>query len=193
MERKYLLLFALLIAIGVGLLVILWTEMAQPRDAAEKPVVEVIPSPMAPADDLDSKMDRPKPDPRRNSNLPPSLLDQLNSPDTSPKNDVRLLAMLFADYASVFKRVPLGMHQEIVAALRGDNPRSIAYIPDGHPAVSSDDEIVDRWGKPFFFHVISRNAIEIISAGPDGELFTGDDIRDVPPHASVEPDLSMHP
>ena len=42
-----------------------------------------------------------------------------------------------------------------------------------------------------FFHVISSNAVEIISAGPDRELFTDDDIRDVPPHATVEPNLSM--
>ena len=59
--------------------------------------------------------------------------------------------------------------------------------------MSLDNEILDRWGKPFFFHVISKNAVEIISAGPDGELFTSDDIRDLPPHASVEPGLSMHP
>lgn len=99
--------------------------------------------------------------------------------------------LYFSDYTSVFKRVLLGMHQEIVAALRGDNPRSIQYIPEGQPAVNANDEITDRWNKPFFFHVISSNAVEIISAGPARELFTDDDIRDVPPHATVEPSLSM--
>ena len=118
-------------------------------------------------------------------------LDDLGSPHTTPANDVRLLALLLSGYASVFRRVPLGMHQEIVAALRGDNSRSIQYIPEGHPAVNANNEITDRWNKPFFFHVISSNAVEIISAGPDRVVFTDDDIRDVPPHATVEPSLSM--
>jgi hypothetical protein len=143
---------------------------------------------------VDSDLTRPESDPhRRRPGLEPSPLDQLNNPDTTPQDDVRLLALLFSDYSSVFKRVPLGMHTEIVAALKGDNPRSISYIPDGHPAVNARGEIEDRWDRAYFFHVISRNAVEIISAGPDGELFTGDDIRDVPPHASVEPELTMHP
>lgn len=140
----------------------------------------------------DSEIDRPESQPgRRSSNLPPSPLDNLRHPDKTSEDDVRLLALLFSDYASVFKRVPLGMHTEIVAAFQGDNPRNIRYIPEGHPAVNANNQIVDRWNKPFFFHVISKHAVEIISAGPDGELFTADDIRNVPPHASVEPDAGL--
>lgn len=124
--------------------------------------------------------------------LPPSILDDLNSAKTTPANDMRLLATLFHDYASVLKGMPFGMHEEIVSALQGDNPRAIAFIPPGHPAVNADGKIIDRWGEPYFFHVISSRAVEIISAGPDGQLFTQDDIRDVPPHASVEP-LALAP
>ena len=140
----------------------------------------------------DSEIARPESQPgRQSAHLPPSPLDKLRHPDTTPEDDIRLLALLFSDYSSVFKRVPLGMHTEIVAAFQGDNPRNIRYIPEGHPAVNSENQTVDRWDRPFFFHVISKNAVEIISAGPDGELFTKDDIRDTPPHASVEPDAGL--
>ena len=190
MRRKLPIVLCLVFA-AIAVKLLLRPDTAGP-DGAGTASSEV--APPAQAVVADSEIARPQPDPRRrNSKRPPSPLDQLNHPDTTPENDVRLLALLFADYASVFKRVPLGMHQEIVAALQGDNPRSISYIPEGHPAVNAEKEIVDRWDRPFFFHVISRNAVEIISAGPDRELFTADDIRDTPPHASVEPGLSMNP
>ena len=188
MQRKPLIYGTLLIAVGVGMLLLLWKELDKqplPRMTKLEPTKHV-----AHVDDSD--VGRPRDDPhQRNPNLPPSLLDNLNNPTTTPENDVRLLATVFADYASVFKRVPLGMHQEIVDSLQGKNPRAIRYIPEGHPAVSASSEIVDRWGKPFFFHVISKDAMEIISAGPDGLLFTEDDVRNAPPQASVEPDLAM--
>jgi len=148
--------------------------------------------PLAESTVQDSEVARPESQPgQRLANLPPSPLDDLRHPDKTGEDDVRLLALLFSDYTSVFKRVPLGMHTEIVAAFQGDNPRNIRYIPEGHPAVNDKSQIVDRWDRPFFFHVISKNAVEIISAGRDGELFTADDIRNMPPHASVEPDAGL--
>ena len=144
-----------------------------------------------PADE-DAKVARPLPGAeQRVAHLPPSPLDRLGPPEATAEDDVRLLAMLFADYASVFKQVPLGMHTEIVSAFRGDNPRKIQYIPEGHPAVDSAGQIVDRWDEPYFFHVISKDAVEIISSGADRLLFTEDDIRYRPPNASVEPEIDL--
>ncbi|MFT5189734.1 MAG: hypothetical protein ACI9DF_000839 [Verrucomicrobiales bacterium] len=188
MKRKPLILLALLLVVGIAMLGVLWKEMIRPEIEENTTASEAEGLTYQSISTDDSEVIRPESDPcRRNPDLPPSLLDDLNSMETVPQNDVRLLGMLFADYASVFKRMPLGIHQEIVAALNGDNPRSIAYIPEGHPAVSVDNEIIDRWGKPFFFHVISKSAVEIISAGPEGAFFTDDDIRDAPPNAAVEP------
>lgn len=140
----------------------------------------------------DRDVPRPVATPRTGrGGLPASPLDQLGAAGGSAEGDVRVLAMLFDDYRSVFKRMPLGTHEEIVGALRGENPRGIAYIPEGHPAVNGDGVIADRWGRAYFFHVISRSAMEIISAGPDGELFTDDDVRFVPPGAAVEPAIEV--
>ncbi|MFN7562515.1 MAG: hypothetical protein ACK5TH_12100, partial [Prosthecobacter sp.] len=34
-----------------------------------------------------------------------------------------------------------------------------------------------RWGSPFFFHVRDRSRIDLRSAGPDGEMWTTDDLH----------------
>ena len=39
-----------------------------------------------------------------------------------------------------------------------------------------DGELVDRWGTPYFFHSVSAEKMEIVSAGPDKELWTDDDV-----------------
>jgi len=35
--------------------------------------------------------------------------------------------------------------------------------------------LIDRWGTPYFFHVLSNTGMEIRSAGQDGEFYTEDD------------------
>jgi hypothetical protein len=36
---------------------------------------------------------------------------------------------------------------------------------------------VDRWGEPLYFHAISRDRLEIRSAGPDKIMWTPDDVQ----------------
>ncbi len=184
----------LLLVLGI---VLLWhaQETLAPQTVVAPRSTAPTAADSSPASDATDDQSVPRPEGTLSAEgppLPPSILDDLNSAKTTPANDMRLLATLFHDYASVLKGMPFGMHEEIVSALQGDNPRAIAFIPPGHPAVNADGKIIDRWGAPYFFHVISSRAVEIISAGPDGQLFTQDDIRDVPPHASVEP-LALAP
>ena len=37
-------------------------------------------------------------------------------------------------------------------------------------------ELIDRWGTPFFFHQLSREFMQVRSAGPDRRHFTADDV-----------------
>ena len=91
--------------------------VAQSRSATENPSPREALKSDSPND---NGVERPARDPfAKDPNLPESLLDDLNRPELPPENDVRLLSMLFSDYRSVFKRMPLGMHQEIVATLQG--------------------------------------------------------------------------
>ncbi len=71
---------------------------------------------------------------------------------------------------------PVGQNEDIVAAVLGDNPKRAAYLPADSPAIK-DGRLLDPWGTPYWFHPVSRNRMEIRSAGPDRELFTNDDLK----------------
>ncbi|MDQ8197244.1 hypothetical protein QEH56_03750 [Pelagicoccus enzymogenes] len=105
-----------------------------------------------------------------------NALAQLNDPSHEPQTDIRIIEHLFGQVRTVFHELPSGDHQEIVAFLRGKNPRAIEYLPADDPNLNDEGEIVDRWGTPFFFHALSRHRIEVRSAGPDQIHWSGDDI-----------------
>lgn len=101
----------------------------------------------------------------------------LHRKDTTPDEDLAVLQMLLDEYRRVLREGPTGENAEIVAALTGANPRGVALIASDHPAIQADGQLVDRWGTPYFFHALSGQEMEIISAGPDQTLGTADDIR----------------
>ena len=83
----------------------------------------------------------------------------------------------FRQYAAKYGGNPVGDNAEITAALRGANPRQSVFLSstDGL-RVNSEGQSVDSWGSPYFFHQLSRTAIEIRSAGPDRRMWTTDDL-----------------
>ena len=84
---------------------------------------------------------------------------------------------LLAHFRERFGGVPAGEdNAAVVNALTGNNPARLAFLPPDDPAINARGELTDRWGTPFFFHLLSREAVEIRSAGPDGEMYTGDDL-----------------
>lgn len=104
-------------------------------------------------------------------------IEQLNSPATSIRDDLILLSNVFASWQTLFPQDgnPWGDNRDITAALSGQNPRRVALIPPGHPAISRDGELLDRWGTPMLFHQLSGTAMEMRSAGPDRVFYTADD------------------
>ncbi len=105
-----------------------------------------------------------------------SALVQLNNPNTTPQTDILVIEHLLNQVHTVFHELPTGEHEEIVAFLRGANPRGIQYIPDDDPNLNDEGKIIDRWGTPYFFHTLSRHRIEVRSAGPDQLHWSEDDI-----------------
>ena len=100
----------------------------------------------------------------------------LHAESGSGDEDNDIVNNLFYDFRKYFQQGnPVGMNEDITAALLGDNPQGLAFLPPDHPAIQ-DGQIVDRWGTPFWFHSASSNVMEIRSAGPDRKLFTGDDV-----------------
>jgi hypothetical protein len=81
---------------------------------------------------------------------------------------------MLRDYRSALGENPVGSNKEITKALLGSNSRN-AHFFIAEAKVNSDQQLVDRWDHPYFFHQLSRKQIEIRSAGPDGRMWTADD------------------
>ena len=83
---------------------------------------------------------------------------------------------MVTDYHTLTGENPVGTNAEIMAALMGKNPRQAVLGPPDGVSLNSKGELVDGWGTPYFFHQLSRDVMEIHSAGPDKIMGTADDI-----------------
>ena len=72
---------------------------------------------------------------------------------------------------------PLSANEDWSGALLGLNPAHERFLPREHRALNGRGQLVDRWGAPLFFHSVARGQYAIRSAGPDGKLWTDDDIQ----------------
>lgn len=107
---------------------------------------------------------------------------ELNGADQPPEHDLEILDEVLSEYRRVFgQNPPGGLNAEITAALRGANPRRLAVLPPDLGALNTSGELVDRWNTPYYFHPVSRTVMEVLSAGPDQQLWTSDDIGTLTP------------
>ncbi len=98
-------------------------------------------------------------------------------PPMDPETVVGNMRIAIINYGSMFKGNPVGTNPEITAALNGGNPKEVKFIKeDSGLRINGRGELVDYWGTPFFFHQISGTEMEIRSAGPDGKMWTADDV-----------------
>ena len=95
----------------------------------------------------------------------------------SPGEDLEVVSQILLQYRVLYRENPVGVENfEFTAALTGDNPQRINFIDPKSPALSSNNEMVDRWGSPFVFHPLSGTNMELRSLGPDKTLWTEDDL-----------------
>ena len=103
---------------------------------------------------------------------------QLHRDDSDATEDLAILRDLLGYYRRIYGANPEGgLNFEIVADLAGDNERKLAVLPPDHPSLNQEGELLDRWGTPYWFHPVSRDLMEIVSAGPDKNLWTEDDVQ----------------
>ena len=94
-----------------------------------------------------------------------------------PEREAVVLHGVLEAYRREFGSFPAGNeNSHFLNALAGVNPGGLVIFPHGHPRVSAGGELLDAWGHPFHFHPLSRDHLEVRSAGPDGILFTDDDL-----------------
>lgn len=93
-----------------------------------------------------------------------------------PAGALQAVEQLLYFYRQGLGENPTGQNEDIVAAMLGENPKRAAYLPANSPAIK-DGKLLDPWGTPYWFHPVSRDRMEVRSAGPDRELFTSDDLQ----------------
>jgi hypothetical protein len=108
--------------------------------------------------------------PARLAPLPPELA---SLPSATILDNMRTT---FRQYRDRFGGNPVGTNPEITRALQGENPKQINFLKDDGNRVNGNGELVDPWGTPYFFHQLSAKEMEIRSAGPDGKMWTEDDV-----------------
>ena len=119
------------------------------------------PAPPRAAESVGSAPDAPVPNPSR--------------ADSASINALRVRRMV-TDYHTLTGENPVGTNAEIMAAVMGKNPRQAILGPPDGVSLNPQGELVDEWGTPYFFHQLSRDVMEIHSAGPDKIMGTADDV-----------------
>ena len=104
----------------------------------------------------------------------PRAIEFTNFP---PETVLENLRSVFHSYASELGGNPTGTNPEITAALKGENPKQTNFLKEEEgQRVNDKGELIDPWGTPYFFHALSGKEMEIHSAGPDGVMWTADDL-----------------
>ena len=109
--------------------------------------------------------------------IPPPAPGTVPSPEsTEAANDLDAVRRMFGDFRTRMGGNPVGTNAEIMKALMGNNPAQMRLGPPEGQRISANGELLDRWGTPYFFHQLSKDSMEIRSAGPDAQLWTADDL-----------------
>jgi len=105
------------------------------------------------------------------------LTSGLHSEEIDPAEDIAILQQVLHVYRQAHGANPEGGENGAIAErLLGRNGKRVRFLPEAFPWLNDSGELVDRWGTPYFFHPLSGEEMEIVSAGPDRELWTGDDV-----------------
>jgi hypothetical protein len=120
----------------------------------------------------------PKPEAPRETLILPVAENaaSLNSPETTAEEDIATLDFLISSFRKHEGGNPVGENDEITAALLGRNPKGLGYLRKDRAYIDPSGRLIDRWGTPYFFHAVSGDEMEVVSAGPDLRHHTADDI-----------------
>jgi hypothetical protein len=95
----------------------------------------------------------------------------------SPAIVLENMSRAVRQYGAMFGGNPVGTNPEITSQLSGANPKHLNFLnAEAGMRVNENGELVDPWGRPYFFHQLSAHEMEIRSAGADGRLWTPDDL-----------------
>lgn len=90
--------------------------------------------------------------------------------------DLDKISLMLRDYHTLAGENPVGTNGEIMQAIMGGNPKGAQLGPPEGQSLNENGELIDRWGTPYFFHQLSKDLMEIHSAGPDRRMGNEDDL-----------------
>lgn len=94
-----------------------------------------------------------------------------------PEIAVENMSRMIHQYGEMFGGNPVGENADFTRQLSGGNPKHINFIStEAGMRINDQDELIDPWGMPYFFHQLSGSDTEVRSAGPDKIMYTADDI-----------------
>lgn len=97
-------------------------------------------------------------------------------PGADAAEDGNNVLQVISHYRYAYKENPVGPeNRDVTRAMLGENPKNIVFVASDSPWLAGE-ELVDRWGTPYFFHALSGTNMEVRSGGPDRQLWTADDI-----------------
>lgn len=153
-------------------------QIDSPKSATPPPAVrpEPIPPPPRPeASRASSRRDLENPlVSSYESSTPPPRRAEDADPEIAADFD-KIVLMLRA-YHDIAGENPVGTNAEIMKSIMGGNPKRAQLGPPEGQTLNGDGELVDRWGTPYFFHQLSKDLMEIHSAGPDRRMGNEDDL-----------------
>ncbi len=86
------------------------------------------------------------------------------------------VSFMFRDYRAIAGENPVGTNAEIMKAMMGANPKGLTLGPPPGQVLNDKGELLDPWQTPYFFHQVTKDLMEIHSAGPDQQFGTADDL-----------------
>ncbi len=109
------------------------------------------------------------------STIPGATTETSSNTDAATSIDFDKISLMFRDFRTITGENPVGTNAEIMKAIMGGNPKGAMLGPPDGQAVNENGELIDRWGSPYFFHQLTKDLMEIRSAGPDRKMWSGDD------------------
>jgi len=165
------------LAILIPLAGIVW-RLSRPgaseSDATPKQPAHASPATIAPASPARPALSVPREEELQKI---PAHPDAVSFGKGKPEDEPSALLKLFEVFRREFGAFPSGEdNRQMMNALCGMNPGKLAVFPQDHPRLDPEAGLLDAWGRPFVFHQISSDHLEIRSIGQDGEIFSDDDI-----------------
>jgi hypothetical protein len=145
-----------------------------PVNAPGAAIPPVIRKPDLPPTSTASKRDLADPLAAASFPLPVPPRNVESDPDTA--RDLDRVSLMLRDYRTLTGENPVGSNAEIMKAMMGGNPKGATLGPPEGMAFNGEGELLDRWGTPYFFHQLTKDLMEIQSAGPDRQRGTDDDV-----------------